>query len=86
MSLEREQRRGGAEGPAKNASGVPPSQVRSRSESSSPKGASALPSSSTDAEPTRPSPEWKGVYPGYCIDPETCRGYSHCPRNYSCVE
>jgi hypothetical protein len=30
--------------------------------------------------------DWRGVYPGYCIDPETCRGYSHCPRKYSCVE
>jgi hypothetical protein len=30
--------------------------------------------------------EWKGVYPTLCINPETCRGYSHCPRNYSCCE
>jgi hypothetical protein len=29
---------------------------------------------------------WRGVYPSHCINPETCRGYSHCPRNYSCVE
>ena len=29
---------------------------------------------------------WKGVYPGMCIDPEVCRGYTHCPRNYSCCE
>lgn len=30
--------------------------------------------------------EWRGVYPGMCIDPETCRGKTHCPRNYSCCE
>jgi hypothetical protein len=29
---------------------------------------------------------WQGVYPGMCADPETCRGYSHCPRPYSCSE
>lgn len=29
---------------------------------------------------------WRGVYPGYCINPETCRGYAHCPRRLSCVE
>ena len=29
---------------------------------------------------------WKGVYPGHCINPETCRGYGHCPREHSCVE
>lgn len=30
--------------------------------------------------------EWKGVYPGMCVDPETCRGRSACPRDYSCCE
>lgn len=30
--------------------------------------------------------EWRGVYPGMCIDPETCRGKTHCPRDYSCCE
>ena len=34
----------------------------------------------------QPKDNWRGVYPDYCIDPETCRGYTHCPRNYSCVE
>jgi hypothetical protein len=30
--------------------------------------------------------DWKGVYPGMCIDPEICRGKSHCPRTLSCCE
>lgn len=30
--------------------------------------------------------EWRGVYPGMCVDPEICRGYTHCPRQYSCSE
>ena len=35
------------------------------------------------------SPEyvgWRGVYPGMCVDPEACRGFSHCPRERSCCE
>lgn len=30
--------------------------------------------------------EWRGVYPGMCVDPEACRGYGACPRDYSCCE
>jgi hypothetical protein len=30
--------------------------------------------------------DWQGVYPSMCVDPEMCRGYSHCPRPYSCSE
>jgi len=33
-----------------------------------------------------PTLDWKGVYPGHCINPETCRGLTHCPRKLSCVE
>jgi hypothetical protein len=29
---------------------------------------------------------WKGVYPGMCINPEDCRGKTHCPRKLSCSE
>lgn len=39
-----------------------------------------------ESSPLAPEPEWKGVYPGMCINPEICRGHSHCPRNYSCCE
>ncbi len=34
----------------------------------------------------REDSEWRGVYPGFCVNPETCRGKTHCPRDYSCVE
>lgn len=30
--------------------------------------------------------DWRGVYPGHCVNPETCRGFTHCPRKLSCVE
>ena len=39
-----------------------------------------------EKEPPIADQEWLGVYPGHCINPETCRGYTHCPRKYSCVE
>lgn len=29
---------------------------------------------------------WAGAYPGFCRDPEACRGLSHCPREFSCVD
>lgn len=40
----------------------------------------------TGPEGDAPEDDWKGVYPGMCINPETCRGYTHCPRDYSCCE
>lgn len=33
-----------------------------------------------------PPKKWEGVYPGMCVDPEACRGKTHCPRSYSCCE
>lgn len=33
-----------------------------------------------------PAAAWKGVYPGHCINPDDCRGLTHCPRRLSCVE
>lgn len=33
-----------------------------------------------------PDRRWRGVYPGYCINPDTCFGHTHCPRVLSCVE
>lgn len=29
---------------------------------------------------------WRGVYPGMCVNPEICKGKTHCPRDYSCCE
>lgn len=43
------------------------------------------PETSSDVRVEEEKP-WLGVYPGYCRNPETCRGYGHCPRDYSCVE
>ena len=33
-----------------------------------------------------PPEEWRGVYPGMCVDPEICKGFTHCPRDWSCCE
>jgi hypothetical protein len=45
--------------------------------------------SETRVDPTLPRSEsavWRGVYPGMCVNPETCRGKTSCPRDYSCCE